>query len=201
MANKTYVTFVDKQGGTTATDYIGNEGELFYDPSSLELRVSDGVTPGGEFVVSANTFSGNIVKDIDEDFTVDVSRTAGGGSNSTLTFTSSGQLKWRGIVVSDTWQVGTASFGPTTEIQFFGVSNNFISISGVSPTYDVKTWKFNLNGNLEFPISTVPASSVGAEGDTRGQVAFSNTHIYYCTADYNGGNIWVRVAWDDTGAW
>ncbi len=52
MANKTYVAFVDKQGGTTATSYIGNEGELFYDPSTTTLRVSDGSTPGGT-VVSA----------------------------------------------------------------------------------------------------------------------------------------------------
>jgi hypothetical protein len=50
MANKTYVAFVDKQGGTTATNYIGNEGELFYDPSTTTLRVSDGVTPGGSVV-------------------------------------------------------------------------------------------------------------------------------------------------------
>jgi len=47
MTNKTFVAFVDKQGGTNVTDYIGNEGELFYDPSTTTLRVSDGSTPGG----------------------------------------------------------------------------------------------------------------------------------------------------------
>ena len=50
MANKTFVAFVDKQGGTTATNYIGSEGELFYDPTTTTLRVSDGSTPGGSVV-------------------------------------------------------------------------------------------------------------------------------------------------------
>lgn len=53
MTNKTYVAFVDKQGGTTATSYIGNEGELFYDPTTTTLRVSDGSTPGGTVVSGA----------------------------------------------------------------------------------------------------------------------------------------------------
>ena len=53
MANKTYVAFVDKQGGTTATSYVGNEGELFYDPTTTTLRVSDGSTPGGTVVSGA----------------------------------------------------------------------------------------------------------------------------------------------------
>ena len=53
MANKTYVAFVDKQGGTTASSYIGNEGELFYDPTTTTLRVSDGSTPGGTVVSGA----------------------------------------------------------------------------------------------------------------------------------------------------
>jgi hypothetical protein len=66
MANKTYVAFVDKQGGTTATTYIGNEGELFYDPSTTILRVSDGVTPGGSVVGSGsgsgdNSNTGNVI--------------------------------------------------------------------------------------------------------------------------------------------
>jgi hypothetical protein len=64
MSNKTFVAFVDKQGGTTATNYIGNEGELFYDPATTTLRVSDGATPGGT-VVSSGGGGGlsNIVED------------------------------------------------------------------------------------------------------------------------------------------
>ena len=60
MSNKTYVAFVDKQGGTTASSYIGNEGELFYDPTTTTLRVSDGSTPGGIAVNSGGSDIGNI---------------------------------------------------------------------------------------------------------------------------------------------
>lgn len=52
MSNKTFKVFVDKMGGTTATTYIGNDGELFYDPTTTTLRIGDGTTPGGT-VVSA----------------------------------------------------------------------------------------------------------------------------------------------------
>jgi hypothetical protein len=60
MANKTFVAFVDKQGGTTATNYIGSEGELFYDPTTTTLRVSDGSTPGGSVVSGGGGDTGNI---------------------------------------------------------------------------------------------------------------------------------------------
>ena len=47
--------------------------------------------------------------------------------------------------------------------------------------------------------ATPPASSMGAVGDKQGWIAFSNTYMYYCKADYNGFTpIWTRVAWDGT---
>lgn len=46
-----------------------------------------------------------------------------------------------------------------------------------------------------------PSSSKGAAGDRAGMVAVSSTHIYYCTANYDGvADIWSRVALDAT-AW
>lgn len=53
VSNKTFKTYVDKMGGTAANTYIGIEGELFYDPTTTQLRISDGVTQGGN-VFSAN---------------------------------------------------------------------------------------------------------------------------------------------------
>ena len=32
---------------TNSQEYIGRDGEIFYDPDNLELRGSDGSTPGG----------------------------------------------------------------------------------------------------------------------------------------------------------
>jgi hypothetical protein len=39
--------FTDNMGGTTASNYIGRPGELFYDDTTGELRRSNGTTPGG----------------------------------------------------------------------------------------------------------------------------------------------------------
>jgi len=49
-----YRPYVEKLGGnTSATAFVGNEGELFYDPASTSLRISDGVTPGGTVLGSS----------------------------------------------------------------------------------------------------------------------------------------------------
>jgi hypothetical protein len=47
MANKTFKLFADKMGGRQASEYIGTEGEIFYDPTTTSLRISDGSTAGG----------------------------------------------------------------------------------------------------------------------------------------------------------
>ena len=46
--NATFKLFADKMGGTTANNYIGTTGEVFYDiDGTTPMRLSDGVTPGG----------------------------------------------------------------------------------------------------------------------------------------------------------
>jgi hypothetical protein len=57
----TFKLFADKMGGRSATAYIGTQGEIFYDPSTGALRVSDGVTAGGIFVSLAEYESSDIV--------------------------------------------------------------------------------------------------------------------------------------------
>lgn len=52
MANKTFKLFSDKMGGRTASEYIGIEGEIFYDPTTTSLRISDGSTVGGQSLSS-----------------------------------------------------------------------------------------------------------------------------------------------------
>jgi hypothetical protein len=47
-SNTTYKLFADKMGGTTANNFIGQVGEIFYDTDGTSpLRLSDGRTPGG----------------------------------------------------------------------------------------------------------------------------------------------------------
>ena len=46
--NVTFKIFTDKMGGTRASNYIGNTGEVFYDiDGTSQMRLSDGSTPGG----------------------------------------------------------------------------------------------------------------------------------------------------------
>ena len=43
--------FLEKIGGSTsATTYVGTAGDLFYDPETTTLRISDGSTPGGSTI-------------------------------------------------------------------------------------------------------------------------------------------------------
>jgi hypothetical protein len=47
-------------------------------------------------------------------------------------------------------------------------------------------------------IVNVPTSSVGSQGNIQGDLAFDNTYIYYCTANYDdSSNIWKRLAWSE----
>ena len=55
IQNTTFRVFVEKLGSSEAADFIGNEGDLFYDPNDAELRLSDGSTPGGILVSTFST--------------------------------------------------------------------------------------------------------------------------------------------------
>jgi hypothetical protein len=43
----TYKAFTSKMGGANPVEYIGRTGEIFWDPASGSLRLSDGSTAGG----------------------------------------------------------------------------------------------------------------------------------------------------------
>lgn len=47
MVNSTNRFFLEKLGATQATSFVGDRGEMFYDPDTGVLRVSDGTSPGG----------------------------------------------------------------------------------------------------------------------------------------------------------
>jgi hypothetical protein len=48
--NATFKLFADKMGGTLANNYIGTTGDIFYDPDQGVLKISDGVTAGGNTI-------------------------------------------------------------------------------------------------------------------------------------------------------
>lgn len=74
IPNTTFRAYVEKLGATGAADFIGNEGDLFYDPNTASLRVSDGVTPGGIPVTGVTTVSGPLQQSLvpDADATYDL---------------------------------------------------------------------------------------------------------------------------------
>jgi len=47
MSNSIYRVFTENLGGTNVEEFVGNVGEVFYDPEVGDLRVSDGSTAGG----------------------------------------------------------------------------------------------------------------------------------------------------------
>lgn len=51
------------------------------------------------------------------------------------------------------------------------------------------------NGRISGTYGIAPASSLGDNGDTQGDIAFDDNYIYYCTANYDGSTvIWKRTA-------
>lgn len=58
IPNSTYRVLVEKFGDSDPTQFIGNEGEVFYDPNTAELKLSDGTTPGGITVGGGGTGGG-----------------------------------------------------------------------------------------------------------------------------------------------
>lgn len=56
------------------------------------------------------------------------------------------------------------------------------------------------NGRMAGPYGTAPSTLVGNSGDRQGDIAFDNTHMYYCITDYDGSSdVWKKVALSATG--
>lgn len=49
----TWRLFPEKLGGTDTSNFVGDAGEIFYDPASTTLRISDGSTPGGNLLLGS----------------------------------------------------------------------------------------------------------------------------------------------------
>ena len=104
---------------------------------------------------------------------------------------------------------------PTPTPEFFGTcpQNSVTQIEGVLGVFDQRNWEQMRIDEIQIVRMSrdalsltgrrsVPVSSKGAIGDQQGTMAFDNTSMYYCTANYNGiDNIWVKQAWGTTGNW
>jgi len=69
MSNTIFRSFVERLGGTTAETYVGTPGDMFYDPESTTIRLSNG-TPGGHILVEGSIpsaygqFSSNVTQTV-----------------------------------------------------------------------------------------------------------------------------------------
>lgn len=102
IQNTTFRAFVEKLGATEAADFVGNYGELFYDPNTRSLRVSDGSTAGGVAIAGITTVSGPLQQSLipDADGTYDL----GSSTN-----------KWRDLYLTNqTMYLGSTAVGINT---------------------------------------------------------------------------------------
>lgn len=132
-------------------------------------------------------------------------------------------MGWTGLTNDDT---GTpiSIVNKTTNVDYIGQVISDITISGNSDTQgrisintqdlvapNTHSWVFDYDGSIIFPDNTVqitawsggsvvgePNTSIGSSTDKLGDIAFDNSYLYYCTANYDGNtNIWKRVAWSN----
>jgi len=75
--------FVEKLGGTEPSEFIGNSGEVFYDPESGGFKKSDGSTPGGTAIGGGPAATGFITMN-------GASSTWTGTANYTVSFSQDG---------------------------------------------------------------------------------------------------------------
>lgn len=76
ITNTTYRVLVEKLGDSNPSQFIGNEGEIFYDPSSPQIYLSDGSSQGG-IVIGGGGGGGNT-----GDVTFNLNKVIGSGTGS-----------------------------------------------------------------------------------------------------------------------
>ena len=107
--------FLEKLSGSAVGTFIGEEGDLFYDPndSTPTIKISDGVTPGGKDITSA---SGGVQAEIQDPG-------SGGGiekvkcSSDNIAFETQGTARWNittgGHILpttNDAYDIGAAEY-------------------------------------------------------------------------------------------
>lgn len=157
IPNTTHRILVERLGGTDPSQFIGNEGELFYDPNNPLLKLSNGITPGGVSISYAQTLL------VDPN---GVDATANGGPNSPFKTIQSAHDYAENNISASTQVIVKLNTGIYSEnlsvtrpnIHFVGLVN------GVSKST-------RISGNVSVGITT----SVGGPADT--MISFENLLI------------------------
>lgn len=123
MADAVYKMFLEKLGDSDATTFIGETGDIFYDPTTSVIRRSDGSTPGG-IVITGSGNTGAMDHLID-----DLSPALGGNLDlNSKSITGTGTINITGGV--------TASAGFTGDLTGTSTSSTQVSTSNTTGTTD-----------------------------------------------------------------
>jgi len=92
--NTTYRVFTEKLGDSDPDQFVGNAGEVFYDPNGTALKISDGTTAGGVSIGGAPAAQGFITLNGTSPtwsgtagYTVSGAQPGGGGTDYEITLT------------------------------------------------------------------------------------------------------------------
>ena len=160
-------------GGNGGNIILNSNADIFVGPlaNTLDIRIGGGPGYAGE---NNTFFYGNV--NIDSGKKLDTESVTNSSGNLTLTADN--------YVIIDSDNNGQINIGVES-----GIGN--VLLGNIDNGTDVI-----VNGRLFHGGGIAPASSIGADGDFKGEVVFDNSYIYYCTANYDGvTNIWKRVAW------
>jgi hypothetical protein len=137
VPNTTYRVLVEKLGDSDPSQFVGNEGEVFYDPNNPALKLSDGTTAGG---VSIGGTGG------------------GGGEESYWVQTSAG--------IHTLSNVGIGTTNPQTSLEVVSESYRFGFVgipSDFSPFLGSAVGVIYIQ-NIDNPIDTSAIVSLGDDG-------------------------------------
>tara|TARA_Y100001970_G_scaffold228511_1_gene283040 strand:- start:30799 stop:31332 length:534 start_codon:yes stop_codon:yes gene_type:complete len=149
-----YRPFPEKLGGQNAATFVGNEGDLFYDPTTTTLRISDGSTPGGVGIGGG----GSTTLDKIEEGNTSV-ETIDTGNNGTIKFETEGTDRWKitsaGHIIpyaNAAYDIGNAEY----KVRHLFLSDNTMYFQGDF----LKVAQHNAGGAAQSPSYLIPLAKL-----------------------------------------
>ena len=100
------------------------------------------------------------------------------------------------ITVSNTGVLSVNGSPVTSNASSYGNAN----VASYLPTYsgNIGSQSINFTSGKSFKVTSVPSSSIGSLGNKSGDIAFDNSYVYFCNADFSDANSFT-IQGGDTG--
>ena len=173
--------FTDNLGGTTATAYIGQLGEIFYDQTSGDLRISDGETPGGTLLASGG--GGGTPTKIQNGTSKAEIATSNGSTvvtvnGATWTFGTDSRLTIPGNIYGlGTIRLDNSGTGTSADIELYSADNIVIQGKDQDPGEEREGGDINITGGR----------GAGGQDGTGGDIRILSGNGGNATVDTQGG--------------